>query len=366
MFLEMDIHSQRILLISLMVYIKNTETQYCTYLLYDLLNSGNLSSINADSSDQQKIYNSFTWKLQLFFKDAMKHTIKYTQDMINKYDSNKISYEQQIYLMKVSENVKEKALLKLKEIKGRNDDMSIKSKQYLEGLLKIPFNIFCEEAILKIQKKSNNMFSLLVNLIHTKYKSLFDEDTELLTKIAIKPQYTNYEIILHTKAILNKLQNRLNKNILSSFDFLNVKDVSKIIRNMKADMDYDKLNNTKLHMFNYIKDNILQISDDEKIDILQNINNNKFKINNISQIKPIYYDCQDIIKSCNYTDDSINKIKKILDESIYGHEYAKNQILKIIGQWINGETIRVLFWIRRFSWNWKDVIGKKRSCKLFD
>jgi len=337
MFLEMDIHSQRILLISLMVYIKNTETQYCTYLLYDLLNSGNLSSINVDSSDQQKIYNSFTWKLQLFFKDAMKHTIKYTQDMINKYDSNKISYEQQIYLMKVPENVKEKALLKLKEIKGRNDDMSIKSKQYLEGLLKIPFNIFCEEPILKIQKKNNNKFSVLINLIRTNYKSLFNENTELLTKMEIKPQYTNYEIISHTKTILNELQNRLNENILSSFDFLNIKDMLKIIRNMKADIDYDDSNNKKQRLFNHIKENILQISDNEKIEILQNINNNKFKMNNVTQVKPIYYDCQDIIKSCNYTDDSINKIKKILDESIYGHEYAKNQILKIIGQWINGE-----------------------------
>lgn len=68
MFLDMDIHSQRLLLISLMVYLKNTETQYCTYLLYDLLNSNNPSSTNVDSSEQQKIYNSFSWKLQLFLK----------------------------------------------------------------------------------------------------------------------------------------------------------------------------------------------------------------------------------------------------------------------------------------------------------
>lgn len=28
--------------------------------------------------------------------------------------------------------------------------------------------------------------------------------------------------------------------------------------------------------------------------------------------------------------------KKVLDKSIHGHNYAKNQILKIIGQWMNG------------------------------
>jgi endopeptidase La len=33
----------------------------------------------------------------------------------------------------------------------------------------------------------------------------------------------------------------------------------------------------------------------------------------------------------------LNDIVEILDDSIYGHENAKNQILKIIGQWMNGE-----------------------------
>jgi ATP-dependent Lon protease len=33
----------------------------------------------------------------------------------------------------------------------------------------------------------------------------------------------------------------------------------------------------------------------------------------------------------------LDNIVGILDESIYGHESAKNQILKIIGQWMNGE-----------------------------
>jgi ATP-dependent Lon protease len=33
----------------------------------------------------------------------------------------------------------------------------------------------------------------------------------------------------------------------------------------------------------------------------------------------------------------MNTITETLDESIYSHKYAKNQILKIIGQWMNGE-----------------------------
>ena len=46
--------------------------------------------------------------------------------------------------MKADEKIKEKAILKLKEIKGKPDQMGLKAKQYIEGLLKIPFNIYRE------------------------------------------------------------------------------------------------------------------------------------------------------------------------------------------------------------------------------
>lgn len=41
--------------------------------------------------------------------------------------------------------------------------------------------------------------------------------------------------------------------------------------------------------------------------------------------------------------DDIATIGNILDESIYGHDYAKNQIMKIIGQWMNGEMNGYVF-----------------------
>ena len=44
----------------------------------------------------------------------------------------------------------------------------------------------------------------------------------------------------------------------------------------------------------------------------------------------------------NKTYDTINNyfssIKEVLDESVYGHDEAKKQVERIIGQWINGET----------------------------
>ena len=53
----------------------------------------------------------------------MKQTIQYTNKLIN-FDTSKIPLEQQICLLKAGDNVKEKAMTKLKEIKAKNTKTS--------------------------------------------------------------------------------------------------------------------------------------------------------------------------------------------------------------------------------------------------
>jgi hypothetical protein len=92
-----------------------------------------------------------------FFKDAMKSTIQYTNDLSN-FDCNKIPLEQQICLMKASDSVKEKAMVKLKELKSKSEDSGSKARQYLDGLLKIPFGIYKSEELLDSIKKLKEEF----------------------------------------------------------------------------------------------------------------------------------------------------------------------------------------------------------------
>ena len=47
--------------------------------------------------------------------------------------------------MKADKSVKERAMMKLKEVKSKSEDSGSKARQYLEGLLKIPFGIFRKE-----------------------------------------------------------------------------------------------------------------------------------------------------------------------------------------------------------------------------
>ena len=104
------------------------------YLLYDLLSNENNGNI--DTFEQTLLYDSLKWNIKRNFREAMKQTIQYTNNLYN-FDNNKIPLEQQICLLKADDSVKEKAILKLKEIKAKSEDSGSKLRQYLDGLLKI-------------------------------------------------------------------------------------------------------------------------------------------------------------------------------------------------------------------------------------
>ena len=211
-FVEMDVFSQRTMLMNLLAYDIDDEVRYITYMLYDVITANNASGSTTNLSnqnyvvgetlstrDQMLIYDSFPWPAKMQFKDVMKFTVKYTQDMINKYDINRVSIEQQIYVMKVPEYIKEKAMVKLKEIKGKGDDTSSKAKQYLEGLLKIPFGVYKEEPILQRVKNNNAIFVQL----------LAKQAIQSLVNIPKKPKYTNIELLKYSNCISGELAKQI-------------------------------------------------------------------------------------------------------------------------------------------------------------
>ena len=90
----------------------------------------------------------------------MDKTMNYTKSLSH-FDANKIPLEQQICLLKAPESVKEKAMIKLKEVKAKSEDSGSKARQYLDGLLKIPFGIYKKEKILKLMNNVNKEFNML-------------------------------------------------------------------------------------------------------------------------------------------------------------------------------------------------------------
>ena len=363
-FLKLDLFSQRKLLISLMIYNKNDEIKYITYLLYDILSvktTNNKFIEDIDSSEQKKIYNSFPCNIQKYFKESMKYTISYTQDMMCKYDNNKLSLEHQIYLLKTTEYVKEKAINKLKEIKGRNDDISIKSKQYLEGLLKIPFNNYKEEPVLKMIKEINKNFIEIANVYFNSYNKIYDDNNTEIHWYK-KDKYTNNEIMFYNNKMLTKIKNdfisKLDSNI-ENYSKKKMKDIKKYFKNF-LNIHIDE-NNFKNEIINHY-DNILDNNTNNSI--IDDINNLFYNKNdNQNQFINIYKNCNKNVNDIKYIDNSLKNILKTLDDSIYGHNNAKNQIFKIISQWVNGEQSGYCFGFEGSPGIGKTSLAKKGLSK---
>lgn len=326
-FLESDLYEQRNMLVNLLTYNSDDEIQYICYLLHDLLSVN--SSENIDVTEQTMIYESFPWKIKALFKDAIKYTIKYTNNMLQKYDVNKISLEQQIYLMKASDNIKEKAMIKLKEIKGKPDEFGVKAKHYLEGLTKIPFGVYKEEPVLHKIKEINIAFKKILK----SYESLIGD-----TDIIKKEKYTNLEIKRFIKIAKTKIYESVISYIKDNIDTHPVKITTSILKLInKAKVARTRAGITKLSKEEQVKEILKYICGN-------NINNeviidiyDLLKTDTHLSLSKMIVELNELNMSIESVDTSVTGITTILDKSIYSHDYAKNQILKIIGQWINGE-----------------------------
>jgi ATP-dependent Lon protease len=342
-FLDLDAYLQRSLLINLLIYNNDDEIQYLCYILYDLLYTSNSNDNN--DSNQRYIFESLPLKFKKSFKDVVQYTAKYTNDMMQKYDIHKITLEQQIYLMKADDIVKEKAIIKLKEIKSRSDETGLKAKQYLEGLLKIPFYFYREEPILKKIKEINKNYIRLSGIIGHLFNAEFQE------KFVEKQKKEKYSLIEITNN-LTRIDSYIKENVLnyikniitsqSNKQVLNIINHINTIKKSKKEKRIVIVNKNKYEYISNIMDYLNENKENKTVvsDIFDTIHTDNDIphslhkcCNDISQIKSNAAQIESTIKS----------IENILDDSIYSHKHAKNQIIKIIAQWINGEQTGYCF-----------------------
>tara|TARA_Y100000992_G_scaffold231744_1_gene162844 strand:+ start:3003 stop:6149 length:3147 start_codon:yes stop_codon:yes gene_type:complete len=310
-FTSNDLFIQRQILIDLLLNDDDYEGKYIAYLLYDMLSTD--INNNLDTKEQLIIYNSFPSIIQKNFKNAMKTTIEYTKQLMESDLENKLPLEQRICLMKTSDSVKEKAMMKVKELKSKSDDSSSKVRNYLEGLLKIPFGIFKREPILCIME---SMIKVL--------KKSENKDNKYLNIDNKEPNNIDIMKIYHKSSKLIKEDSNEELNNL-------IDKLSKIEIDEKINK-YNTKHNSDIKIYKTLKKtrenlkNILQTNEDE----LENFKI-LFEINNIPE--EVKYISSEFSKINNY----LEYIDKTLDDSIYGHYEAKVQIKRVIGQWINGK-----------------------------
>jgi len=300
-----SIYYQRHITISLLI--ENSQpSQYLAYLLYDMLTDEHCKNI--DSKRQNSIYDTLPHELKQIFKNSIKNTLTYI-DSISNIDENKLPLEQQICLLKANDIVKEKAMQKLKEIKSKSEDSGSKSRQYLDGLIKIPFGIYKSNGILKIHKDAKNIFQELYNhmIHHYNFEYVLNDPLNIL--LCEIPDILN----LYNTHLINLIDNKMLSNP-------EIHKINKLLLNNETSLK----NNKKTNIINYIQNNI----DAKKYVYETNEHIFQDEKNRIKQI----YSKYETIKN------SFTEIHEHLDTAIHGHKKAKRQIERIVGQWVNGEN----------------------------
>jgi hypothetical protein len=338
-FISDDMYNKRNTLIHLLIRSSNYDNQYLAYLLYDLLS--NDANGNVDTQEQTILFDSFPWPIKQYFKQAMKKTIQYTNELSN-FDINKIPIEQQICLLKASDNVKEKAMVKLKEVKAKAEDSGSKARQYLDGLLKIPFNVYRREPILNVMEKIRNQFKD----IYKKYNV-----EKVFSEIPAKEKYTSIEVLKYVKKLKGETSINNNEKLEKIKDYLITGDKKKLNNNISSINELLKKHNKKCEKIKHNglnKDNLKE-EIEKYIKFCEKPENIELQKDTIkrfiewSNIHPVLNnmefsnDITSINNNMKQITDYMSDVKTTLDKAVHGHDKAKKQIERIIGQWINGE-----------------------------
>ena len=353
-FLNNNLFDQRKMLIILLLQENANEFQYLAYLLYDLLS--NESKGNIDTFEQTLLFDSFPWEIKKSFRHAMKNTIKYTKNLAN-FDNSKIPIEQQICLLKASDEIKEKAMVKLKEVKAKSEDSGSKARQYLDGLLKIPFGIFKKEKILDLAHENSNC----INKISKQLNEL-----NITYSWNDKKMYTNLELTKIIEEINSTIFEKIyKKNVKKSIDVFTKGKKYELIHNICiVNSILKKINEKKINhsgkkndfMQKEIKKKITEFSKNELF--FQELINTKKKHNfiNDTEIKENILSIQSKKKEIR---NNIVTINETLENAIYGHTDAKRQIERIIGQWITGKQTGYCFGFEGAAGIGKTTLAKK-------
>ena len=354
-FAEAEQYAQRTILLQLLTMSHKPEYQYTAYLLFDILSADTGSVV--DTHEQKHLFDSLPTKAKQFFKDALKRTVQYTTEL-GKFDMNKIPLEQQICLMKVDDSVKEKAMLKLKEVKNKGEESGTKARQYLEALLKIPFGIYREEPILTVKHEIKGVFNEMLGRIRE--SPLCD----CVEQIPVKTDYTSLEIATYTAGLKRSMvEHRISRAKALLVAYVNEKDTREELFEFIKQLNgfiraiqesgstsprirkIPKSGRNIQQMLSSINDLVLRLGPRvvELVDYLGLTRGGSGGPLGASVFAIAENGIRETERLTCKVKDYINQVGNTLTDAVHGHTKAKRQIERIIGQWINGEQTGYCF-----------------------
>lgn len=351
-------------------------SSYMAYLLYDLLSIETIISL--DTNEQRQIFDCFTYRMRVVFKSAMYETINQTRRVVD-MDCEVVPYEQQICLMRCSDGVKQKAMSKLKEVRSKSDDSAQKAKQYLDGLLRIPFGFYYADDVTRYWKKNVEMFASLVRsyrCVWTRARALaapktgssaaqtptsspvddvtaldpsvFECDIERLTNVdvtvhvdSVAASYSSCIGQFLQRLVGDRLHRMTRESITASLSKIN-----KMTRSLWEKNRSDGSAVRRLRHSGKNKDCIAKDITSLLLDCMRHhdamyhelIRHLRVEMpSDFEQHNP-YAIVGSIKDNTVRVREYMASVEEVFDASVYGQDEAKVQMRRIIAQWINGES----------------------------
>ena len=383
-FVLSDIDKQRYIIINLLLDTNDENSSYLAHLFLDLLRSDSQNLMPKTADD---IFDSLPWNIKKLFKNN-EEIISQINKKISNYNEESIPYEKRIYLMKTSDYVKGKAMDKLKEINSsKNSEGNAKAQQYLDGLLKIPFGNYKKESIrIKLDElilKYNKIICVITKDIQLLEENNTLNDNDLESTANLQTIIKNFQSLLINPLNLSKFNKNIKSWILelisSQFSLDSKVNISKVaielkklkvqtLKDLVEDLEIDIIGKkTKQNLINSIINLNYNQSNYEKLkssikleqkyisifETLEFIN----IVTNIEQINNLW------IKYTESQSDYFKNITNTLDDAVYGLDVAKNQIKRLLAQWINGKNQGYVFGFEGPPGTGKTTLAKKGISK---
>lgn len=174
-----------------LLLMSNEDDQKLAYILFDIFKAKDKKDISIE------VYQSLHHSIREML-DISKTKVEKEENDLIKISESDISYERRINILKTDEDVKAKAIEKLKSMKS-NFQGDSKAQAWLDGLLKLPFGIFSQNEIISFK----DLFIKKINGIHLEESKIFsDSDIDLyINKLRINEksnpiieEWDNYKI----------------------------------------------------------------------------------------------------------------------------------------------------------------------------
>jgi ATP-dependent Lon protease len=158
------------------------------YLLYDVLRIKDKKEISIE------IYNSLPTHFKVLL-DEVETLVNNEEEQLIKNHVGDLSYERRINMLKLPNSIKDKAIEKLKSMKG-NFQGDNKAQSWLDGFLKIPFGVYKNNKIMDFKKDFIKKLNQVENIYSCEEinKYLNNLKSNDLKALDLKAEWDNYNI----------------------------------------------------------------------------------------------------------------------------------------------------------------------------